>query len=168
MSFQKRGILESKEESDKTYRNIVIGMQLATLATMPVFGYYSDRVDLRIFIPLAFLSRGLVCISFRLVEHPQTVLAFFLAICLTMTSAIQFLAVEVLFMRNMKSTIRGTLNGIAFFFGGVGTTIFVLIGGILFDKVAPWAPFMVVGVADFVAIIFSAIFFLSGIVKRDD
>ena len=71
-------------------------------------------------------------------------------------------------MRNMRSTIRGTLNGVAFFFGGFGTTIFVFIGGILFDKVAPWAPFMVVGGADFAAIILSLIFFLSGIVKRDD
>ena len=71
-------------------------------------------------------------------------------------------------MRGMRSTIRGTLNGVAFFFGGVGTTIFVLVGGVMFDKVAPWAPFVTVGCADLAAIIFALIFFLSGLVKRDD
>jgi len=71
-------------------------------------------------------------------------------------------------MRNMKSTIRGTLNGIAFFFGGVGTTVFVYVGGILFDTVAPWAPFMVVGIADFVVIIFALVFIFTGMIKRDD
>lgn len=71
-------------------------------------------------------------------------------------------------MRNMKSTVRGTLNGIAFFFGGVGTTVFVFVGGILFDKVAPWAPFVVVGVTDFVVIFFALAFIFSGLLKRDD
>ena len=143
-------------------------MQIATLATMPVFGYFSDKVDLRYYVPLAFFLRGMVCFAFRSIDDPTTWHAYFLAICLTMTSAIQFLAVEVLFMRNMRSTIRGTLNGVAFFFGGVGTTIFVFVGGILFDKVAPWAPFAAVGASDFAAIVLSLVFFLTGLVKRDD
>ena len=71
-------------------------------------------------------------------------------------------------MRNMKATVRGTLNGIAFFFGGVGTTIFVYVGGVLFDKVAPWAPFVVVGIADLVVIFFAMAFIFSGLIKRED
>ncbi len=73
-----------------------------------------------------------------------------------------------MFLRNMKSTIRGTLSGIAFFFGSVGTTTFVMAGGILFDTVARWAPFMLVSCADFVVIIFALIFICMGWVKRDD
>ena len=168
MSFQKSGVLASKEQSDKTYRDIVIWMQIATLTAMPIFGYYSDKGDPRIMIPLTFLARGTVACSFRFIDDPQTVEARLLAVCLTVTSIIQFLSVEVLFMRNMKSTIRGTLYGIAFFFGCAGSTLFVYVGGILFDKVAPWAPFMVVGVSDFAVIVFALVFIFFGLLKRDD
>jgi len=68
----------------------------------------------------------------------------------------------------MRSTIRGTMTGIAFFFGSVGTTIFVMVGGILFDKVGPWAPFMLVGATDGVIIIFIIIFLGLGLIKRND
>ena len=73
-----------------------------------------------------------------------------------------------MFLRNMKKTVRGTLSGIAFFFGSVGTTTFVMVGGIMFDKVANWAPFMLVGCADFVVIVFALIFICAGWVKKDD
>lgn len=73
-----------------------------------------------------------------------------------------------MFIRNMRSTIRGTMTGIAFFFGSVGTTTFVMVGGILFDKVGPWAPFMLVGVTDGVIIIFIMIYLGLGLIKRDD
>ena len=68
----------------------------------------------------------------------------------------------------MKSTVRGTLNGIAFFFGAIGTTAFVFVGGIIFDKIAPWAPFMLVAIADCVIIVFAVIFISCGLLKKDD
>lgn len=71
-------------------------------------------------------------------------------------------------MRNMKSTIRGTLSGIAFFFGAVGTTVFIFVGGILFDTVAPWAPFIVVGVADYIVIVVALVFIFTGLIKAED
>jgi len=88
MSFHKSGVLESDEESVKTYRNIVIWMQVATLFTMPIFGYYSDRADPRIIIPLTFLARGIVAISFRCIDHPQSWEAYLLAVLLTVTSVV--------------------------------------------------------------------------------
>ena len=51
----------------------------------------------------------------------------------------------------MRGEIRGTLQGIAFFFGAIGTTLFALIGGIVFDNIAPWAPFVMISVADLTA-----------------
>ena len=71
-------------------------------------------------------------------------------------------------MRNMKSTIRGTLSGIAIFFSSVGTTLFTLGGGIAFDKIAPWAPFTIVGIADGVCLIFAIVFIANGLLKKDD
>ena len=81
-------MLNSKEESDKTYRDIVLWMQLATLASMPVFGYFSDRGDPRILIPLTFLARGIVACSFRFIDDPKTPQARLIAVLLTVTSII--------------------------------------------------------------------------------
>lgn len=88
LSFQKVGVLESKEEANKTYRNIVIWMQLATLLIAPLFAYNIDGADLRFIIPLAFFVRGSVALSFRSVDHPQSWNAYFLAIAITVTSVI--------------------------------------------------------------------------------
>ena len=75
---------------------------------------------------------------------------------------------EVLFLRKINKTVRGTLNGIAFFFGTLGTTAFTFFGGIVFDKIAPWAPFMLVSMADAVVIVFAAFFIGCGYLKKDD
>ena len=83
-------------------------------------------------------------------------------------SVVQFICVEVLFMRNMKKEIRGTLSGLAFFFGSIGTTTFALVGGIIFDKIGPWAPFVVVAQADFIVLIITLIFIICGKLKRWD
>lgn len=71
-------------------------------------------------------------------------------------------------MRNMKSHIRGTLSGIAFFFGSIGTTIFALVGGIIFDKIGPAAPFLLVSSADFSVLIIAMAFIMFGAIKRSD
>ena len=71
-------------------------------------------------------------------------------------------------MRHMKPHIRGTLNGIAFFFGSIGTTTFALVGGIIFDKIGPAAPFLLVGSADFSVLMIAMAFIMLGAIKRSD
>ena len=68
----------------------------------------------------------------------------------------------------MNGKIRGTLSGLAMFFGGIGTTVFTLIGGIIFDQVGPWAPFMLVAGADTAVLAFSVIFIGCGLISRYD
>ena len=70
MSFQKSGLLASKKESDAVYRNIVIGSQIATILSLPIFGYFSDKGDARIIIPTSFVIRCAVCASFKYIEDP--------------------------------------------------------------------------------------------------
>lgn len=168
ISFQKTGVLESKEESDAIYRNIIIGSSVATIIALPFFGYMADKADARVIVPMAFLVRGLVAALFRFIESPKEWQGFMLCIFLVITSLLQFLAVEVVFMRNMKSTVRGTLSGIAFFFGSVGTTTFVIVGGIAFDTIAPWAPFMIVASADVFVFLVAIIFIASGLLGKHD
>ena len=71
-------------------------------------------------------------------------------------------------MRNMKPHIRGTLSGLAFFFGSIGTTAFALVGGIIFDKIGPWAPFVLVSFADAIVLLVSLVFIIFGLIDRSD
>lgn len=71
-------------------------------------------------------------------------------------------------MRRMKTEIRGTMNGLAHFFGSIGTTFFALVGGQLFDKIAPWAPFALVSVADGTVFIICLGFIYLGLIKSTD
>lgn len=86
MSFQKQGIIESKEESDAIYRNIVLVIQLCVVLTIPIFGYLSDKVDLRVVIPFAFASRGIVAASFKSIENPNDWDAYVRCVLLVITS----------------------------------------------------------------------------------
>ena len=68
----------------------------------------------------------------------------------------------------MKAEIRGTMQGVAFFFGALGMMLFNLVGGILFDNIAPWAPFFMISAADFFCFIIALIFIYTGLLKKDD
>ena len=87
---------------------------------------------------------------------------------MTATTAIQFVSVEVMFMRKMKSTIRGTMYGFQLFFSGIMTTIFLLMSPWMFENAAPSTSFAIVGICDFIAVFISLFFFLRGIVKKGE
>lgn len=119
-------------------------------------------------VPASFLIRGAIAASFYSIEDPRHWYGFTAAILVIIVSQIQFISVEVLFLRKMNGHVRGTLNGMAFFFGSLGATIFTLVGGILFDTVGSWAPFMLVAGADATIFIFAIIFIGCGMIGRYD
>ena len=168
LSFEKSGLLASKHEADSIYLRVVVGAQIAVALTIPIFGFLADKADVRVLIPATFLVRGLIALSFRFISNPNDFHSYALCILMVVVSIIQFISVEVIFLRNMEGHIRGTLSGMAFFFGSFGTTTFSLVGGIVFDKIGPWAPFMVVGGADMVVLVISLIFILRGSITRND
>ena len=168
ISFQKSGVLTSKDESDITYRNLILGTQLISIICIPVFCKLSDKVDTRISIPLTFLAHSALAFSFKYISDPTSTSSYIICILLPTVTASQFAAQDALFYRNMRGEIRGTLQGLAFFFGAVGTMLFTLVGGIVFDQIAPWAPFMLISAADFICFIIAAIFIMCGLLKKED
>ena len=80
--------MTSKDESDAIYRNIVIGSQVATLITLPLFGYFADKGDARVIIPFSFIIRCAVCLSFKFIEDPSEWYSYALCVALVMTSLI--------------------------------------------------------------------------------
>ena len=133
-----------------------------------MFCKLSDKVDTRFSIPLTFLAHSALAGSFKYISDPTSPISYILCLLLPTVTASQFAAQDALFFRNMRAEIRGTLQGIAFFFGAIGTMLFALVGGIVFDKVAPWAPFVLISVADFVCFIIAVLFIMFGLLKKDD
>ena len=168
ISFQKSGVLSSTEESDKIYMQVIAGALFSILLVAPVFGFVSDKADPRVIMPSTFFVRGVITFLFSYIDNPNNWHAYFICVTMIVLSVIQFICVEVVFMRNMKKEIRGTLSGIAVFFGSIGTTTFALVGGIIFDKIGPWAPFVVVAIADLIVVFISFIFIITGKINRSD
>jgi len=168
ISYEESGVLSSKKEADSVYMTVVTISIFLIAIVAPAFGIISDRIDNRVLVPTTFALRGLCGVSFQFVTDPKMWYSYTLCVLIIIVSVVQFISVEVLFMRNMKAHIRGTLNGIAFFFGSVGTTTFALFGGKLFDSIGPWAPFSLVGIADFAIVIFAFIFIALGKLPKYD
>ena len=75
-------------------------------------------------------------------------------------SAVQFISVEVLYLRSLPNDIRGVMIGLSNFFGLLGQTIFSVVAGYMFDEVGPASPFNTVALCDFgIAIIALAVGF---------
>lgn len=168
MSFHKNGVLETTEEADAIYMRIVIGSLISVSFVAPLFGKVCDKLDPRMIVPATFAARGFIAASFKYLNDPRGWHANIFCILMITMSMISFISVEVLFMRNMKPHIRGTLSGIAFFFGSIGTTFFALAGGIMFDSIGPWAPFLFVASADCFVFIISLIFIMFGLIDKQD
>ena len=71
-----------------------------------------------------------------------------MCVLLIIFTVVEAISVEVLFMKGMPSDIRGTMMGVFAFSGAVGTLVFTLIGGQLFDKVNRCAPFVFLAIMD--------------------
>lgn len=168
ISFQESGVLVSKEETDSIYLWTITLSIFCIIIVGPTYGFFSDQIDPRKLIPISFFFRGIFAIGFRFVDDPKLWYSYVLCIATICISIVQFISVEVLFMRNMKSSIRGTMNGLAFFFGSVGTTTFAYFGGQLFDEVGPWAPFALVGTCDLLTVGFALIYIALGLLNKAD
>jgi MFS family permease len=69
---------------------------------------------------------------------------FFMLLGIGQISA--FLGAQTVIAKEAPPESRGAVIGAFNFSGAVGILILTLIGGWLFDHVAPWAPFVLVGV----------------------
>ena len=72
-----------------------------------------------------------------------------LSMLIIVASAVQFISVEVLYLRSLPNDIRGVMIGLSNFFGLLGQTIFSVIAGYMFDEVGPASPFSAVAICDF-------------------
>lgn len=77
------------------------------------------------------------------------------------------ITIDVLLFRSAETQIRGVLYGVSITCGYIGQMIFVYCGGLLFDDVGPYWPFVLVGCLDITFAGFSILLSICGVIKND-
>jgi MFS family permease len=75
---------------------------------------------------------------------PPVAIPFFMMLGIGQISA--FLGAQTVIAKEAPAEMRGSVIGAFNFSGAVGILVLTVIGGWLFDHVAPWAPFVLVGI----------------------
>uniref|UniRef100_A0A7S3I8E4 Major facilitator superfamily (MFS) profile domain-containing protein n=1 Tax=Favella ehrenbergii TaxID=182087 RepID=A0A7S3I8E4_9SPIT len=99
-------------------------------------------------VPVAFLVRGICGFSFMLMDNPESFMAMAICVVLIVFTVLEAISIEVLFFKGMPSQIRGTMMGCFAFFGQLGTLLFTLIGGQMFDRIGRNSPFVFLAAMD--------------------
>lgn len=146
-SFVDEGLL-TEQESKGLYQKVILVSTAATIFLLPILGHLGDKIPSPVIVPLAFTLRGVVGYSFMTLDKPDSAIAQTLCCLLIIFTVIEAVSIEVLLMRGMPSAIRGTMMGVFAFFGQVGTLLFTLIGGQMFDRVGRNSPFVFLAVMD--------------------
>jgi len=132
---------------------------------MPFLGYISDIAPSHILIPLSFGIRGLSVVLFMYVERPDSFACKLIVVLFGIGTPMEFISVDVLFMRTLPKDVRGAMLGAFAFFGQIGSLIFTQVGGHLFDTVGPKSPFAVVAIADILFFTLSTILACCGYLR---
>lgn len=120
-------------------------MSATSFVSAPVFGWIIDRVNrvTAAIIALVFASVGYL--SMYLITSPLDfqMLPFFLVISLGSS----FMMKSSLSLVGQEAPVkeRGSVIAMNSICGAFGILIFSVVGGRLFDQVAPWAPFVLAG-----------------------
>ena len=165
-SFIESGKIESEERVKTLYSEVLTGAMIGTLFALPIIGKIADTAPIGLFLPGAFLLRGAIASQFKNISEPESTLSIILSMLIIIASAIQYISVEVLFLRSLPNEIRGTMIGLGNFFGLLGQTIFSVIAGIIFDKVGPASPFTLVAVCDVGIAIIAIIISFYGLLRQ--
>ena len=119
-SFVPTGVVESDERVKTLYSEVLTGAMVGTLIAMPFFGKIADTAPIGVFLPIAFLMRGAIAYQFQFIKDPESTMSVLLSMLIIVASAVQFISVEVLYLRSLPSDIRGVMIGLSNFFGLLG------------------------------------------------
>ncbi len=128
-------------------RLIFVIASTASMLWIPFMGPIMDRFNrvTTMFICMTLASLGYMSVGF--VENPLdlgTEWPFFAALGIGQVSA--FLGAQTLIGQEAPKLQRGAVVGVFNTSGAVGILVSSLLGGMLFDKISPAAPFVLIGV----------------------
>jgi MFS family permease len=152
----------SQEEGLIVYRRIILVSMVLTGAFLPLIGHTADKIPSKYLMPAAFSIRCLACFLFVRIVDPNTYMSYISCSLLILSTTVENVAMETLFMKDMPGNVRGSLNGCLHFFGCLGLLLFTESAGWLFDCVGPYAPFALVGAFDAILCLYASFLGLTG------
>ena len=123
-------------------------VQVSALLWAPVIGLIADRVNRVSAMAFAMALGALGFLGIGLVEDPLAPMAIVACVCLGIGQMSAITASQVLIGQEADARLRGSIVGVYSFFGALGLVASTVVGGRLFDMVAPSAPFVMVGIAN--------------------
>jgi MFS family permease len=123
--------------------------QSAALLWPAVIAVPLDRMARMKALGLCMALGGIGYCVMYLVDDPLNPANFALFALLGIGQISAFIGAQTVIGKEAPEATRGSVIGLFNFFGALGILILTGIGGWLFDRVGPWAPFMLVGVLNF-------------------
>lgn len=121
---------------------------LFSIVFFKVAGTVTDNYPSYITIPVSFLFRAIAVGVFLTIDDPRSTFTYVAITLFILGTLFENTTVDGMFNKHLPKDIRGTLNGTYNFFGNIGILLYSKIGGILYDKVSPNAPFILLGACD--------------------
>lgn len=129
----------------------------AALLWLVVIGLLIDRFNRVTAVMICMGIAALGYLGTMLVDDPLSTAALPLIILLGMGQISAFAGAQTLIAKEAVDATRGSVIGMFNAFGAVGILVSTFIGGILFDRVGPHAPFVFVGVLTLGLIVAAAV-----------
>ncbi len=137
---------------------LVLGiMQAIGVVWQPIFGWLMDRVNrvTAVIIALMFASTGYL--SMGLITSPLDFAMLPAFAVLTIGTSSAMMASTALIGQEAPVSERGAIIAMNGLFGSFGIMVFTKGGGIWFDTIGPWAPFVIIGVVQILLLLVAAL-----------
>mmetsp|Transcript_14078 Transcript_14078/g.21945 ORF Transcript_14078/g.21945 Transcript_14078/m.21945 type:complete len:138 (-) Transcript_14078:121-534(-) len=123
---------------------------LISAFVFPSVGKMCDTYSPAITMTISFFLRAVTTLMFYNTTDPDSLMALVSCVTMIIGTIAENISVDSIFNKIIPKETRGILNGAYSFSGLMGTLIYSLIAGILFDKINSYAPFVLVGSLDFI------------------
>lgn len=136
------------EQAAAASTKIFVISQAAALTWTPLAGIVMDKVNRVTGISFCMLFSAVGFSSLALVDNPldSSAIPFFIMLGIGQISA--FLGSTILIGQEAPIKKRGSVVGVFNVCGAIGILVTTVVGGRLFDAIAPWAPFLMIGVVN--------------------
>ncbi len=127
---------------------IFVTVQTAALLWAPIMGFILDRINRVTGIAFCMSLAGIGYTSTMFVGDPlaSSATPFFIMLGIGQMSA--FFGATTLIGQEAPLAERGSVVGMFNVVGAIGIILSSIIGGRLFDAIAPWAPFVMIGIVN--------------------
>jgi MFS family permease len=165
VSFVDSGVVEDDQHAQVIYQKITLTALVGVAICLPIVGWVSDKYGPHITIPLSFVIRALVLMSFLTIKKPDSYFSYAMCSIIIISSAMQASSIDALFLKSIPKEIRGAMVGTYNMFANVGTLLFTYYGGPAFDKIGPASPFIMIACGDWLVFLLAIILAIFGVLK---